>query len=141
MYGEWGRPDMLIYKYLKSIFYKNTKFYLNNYGNHTRDFTYINDVTEILYRLLNTRLLESNVIVNICSNKPIKITKVLEFINKFLKKKTKIYKRSFQKADVKKTHGSNLKIKKMSNKKSFTDLNHALSNTCIWFNRNSKLFM
>ena len=116
------------------------KFYLNNYGNHTRDFTYINDVTEILYRLLNIRLLESNVIVNICSNKPIKITKVLEFINKFLKKKTKIYKRSFQKADVKKTHGSNLKIKKITKKKKFSSISTSLLRTIKWYEKNWKLF-
>ena len=89
VYGAWGRPDMLIYKYLKSIFFQRTKFYLNNYGNHTRDFTYIDDVTEILHKLLNAKITESNVVVNICSNNPIKITRILKFINKYLKKKTK----------------------------------------------------
>ena len=52
VFGEWGRPDMLVYKYLQSIFNKRKKFYLNNYGNHTRDFTYIKDVCEIMYKLL-----------------------------------------------------------------------------------------
>ena len=50
------------------IFDKKSKFYLNNYGNHTRDFTYINDVTEILYKLLVLKFLGSNTVVNICSN-------------------------------------------------------------------------
>ena len=59
---------MLIYKYLKSLFDKKTKFYLNNYGNHTRDFTYIGDVTDILYALMKTKLSENNTILNICSN-------------------------------------------------------------------------
>ena len=140
VYGEWGRPDMLIYKYLRSIFHKKTKFYLNNYGNHTRDFTYINDVTDILYKLLNTKLLQSNIIVNICSNNPIKITKVLEFINKYFKNKPKIYKRSFQKADVKKTHGSNLKIKKITNKKKFASIKTSLLQTIKWYEVNWKLF-
>ena len=140
VFGEWGRPDMLIYKYLKSIFYKRTKFYLNNYGNHTRDFTYINDVTEILYKLLNVRLLQSNLIVNICSNNPIKITKVLEFINEYFKKKPKIYKRSFQKADVKKTHGSNLKIKEITKKKNFSNIKTSLLKTIKWYENNWNLF-
>ena len=43
---------MLVFKYLQSIFNKKKKFYLNNYGNHTRDFTYIKDVCEIMYKLL-----------------------------------------------------------------------------------------
>ena len=42
---------MLIYKYLKSLFDKKTKFYLNNYGNHTRDFTYIGDVMKYCINL------------------------------------------------------------------------------------------
>ena len=58
---------MLIYKYLRSIFYTKTKFYLNNYGNHTRDFTYIDDVIDILYKLMRIKFLENNTIVNICS--------------------------------------------------------------------------
>ena len=141
VFGEWGRPDMLIYKYLKLVFDKKSKFYLNNYGNHTRDFTYINDVTEILYKLFKTKLKQNNNILNICSNNPIKITKILKFINNYFQKSPTIYKRTFQKADVKKTHGSNLKVKKFSGKKRFTDLNDALNNTCKWYSRNSKLFM
>lgn len=43
VYGEWGRPDMLLFKILKSYFKKKT-FSLNNNGDHYRDFTYIDDV-------------------------------------------------------------------------------------------------
>ena len=46
VYGPWGRPDMMIQKYIFNSF-KNKKFELYNYGNHTRDFTYIEDVTTI----------------------------------------------------------------------------------------------
>ena len=140
VYGEWGRPDMLIYKYLKTIFFKKTKFYLNNYGNHTRDFTYIDDVTEILYKLSRAKILGSNTVVNICSNNPIKITKILEFINVYFKKKPKILKRSFQKADVKKTHGSNLKIKKIIKKNEFANIKISLLKTVRWYEKNWKLF-
>ena len=55
VFGEWGRPDMLIYKYLNSIYNKSNKFYLNNYGNHTRDFTYIEDVKKVLFLLLKKK--------------------------------------------------------------------------------------
>jgi len=140
VYGAWGRPDMLIYKYLKSIFFQRTKFYLNNYGNHTRDFTYIDDVTEILHKLSNAKITESNVVVNICSNNPIKITRILKFINKYLKKKPKIFKRSFQKADVKKTHGSNFKIKKIIKKNKFAEVDISLIKTVKWYEKNWKLF-
>ena len=51
VYGEWGRPDMLMMKYMiaKKII-KN--FFLNNNGKHFRDFTYIFDVVEILKKVI-----------------------------------------------------------------------------------------
>ncbi len=52
IYGEWGRPDMFLMKYLTSSFDRTKKFYLNNFGNHTRDFTYILDACEIIEKLI-----------------------------------------------------------------------------------------
>ena len=140
VFGEWGRPDMLIYKYLKSIFYKKEKFYLNNYGNHTRDFTYINDINKILLNLLKRNIPKGNNIFNICSNNPIKITKVLELISNEIKIKPQIFKRKFQKADVKKTHGSNKKIKKFTKINKFTNVDYAITNTAKWYKKNWKIF-
>ena len=50
VYGEWGRPDMFMLKYIKS-----KKFYLYNHGSHFRDFTYIQDVNEIIFRLIKKK--------------------------------------------------------------------------------------
>ena len=50
VFGEWGRPDMLIFKYIKSNLDKKD-FYLNSNGQHFRDFTYIDDVLNILDKL------------------------------------------------------------------------------------------
>ena len=140
VFGEWGRPDMLIYKYLESIFNKKKFFYLNNYGNHIRDFTYIKDVCEIMYTLLKKKIDKSHQIFNICANSPIKITSVLKFIDLNFIKKTKIIKRKFQLAYVKKTHGDNRKIKKYLNKKFYTDIREALKNTCSWYKINWKIY-
>jgi len=140
VFGEWGRPDMLIYKYLKSIFNKKEKFYLNNYGNHTRDFTYISDVNKILFSLLKKNIVIGHCIFNICSNNPFKITKVLNLISNEIKAKPKIYKRKFQKADVRKTHGNNKKIIKFSKMHKFTKINLAIVKTTQWYKKNWKIF-
>ena len=50
VYGEWGRPDMFIFKLLNSH-KNNKKFYLNNYGNHERDFTYVEDIAKAVSKL------------------------------------------------------------------------------------------
>ena len=52
VYGEWGRPDMFMMKYLTSSYKKEINFYLNNFGKHTRDFTYILDVCKIISKLI-----------------------------------------------------------------------------------------
>ena len=140
VFGELGRPDMLVYKYLQSIYNKRKKFYLNNYGNHTRDFTYIKDVCETMYKLLRKRTNKTHQVFNICSNKPIKITKILKYINSNFNKKPKIYKRKFQLADVKKTHGSNSKIRNYIGKKKYTNIKIALNNTSKWYKNNWKVY-
>ena len=50
VFGEFGRPDMFIFKLL-DCFYKKKVFKLNNYGNHTRDFTYINDAVDMVLKI------------------------------------------------------------------------------------------
>ena len=139
VFGEWGRPDMLIYKYLESIFNKKI-FYLNNYGNHVRDFTYIKDVCEAMYMFIKKKIDKSHQIFNICANRPIKITSVLKLIDLNFNKKPKIIERKFQLADIKKTHGDNRKIKKYLNKKFYTDIRKALKNTCSWYEKNWKIY-
>ena len=46
VYGPWGRPDMALFKFTKSIL-ENQPIEVYNHGNHTRDFTYIDDVGKI----------------------------------------------------------------------------------------------
>lgn len=140
VFGEYGRPDMLVYQYLQSMFNKKKIFFLNNFGNHTRDFTYIADVCEIMFKLLKKKIDEKHQVFNICSNKPIKITTILRYIDRNFSSKPKIKKRKFQLADVKKTHGQNKKIKTYLNKKKFFDVQIALNQTCTWYKKNWKLY-
>ena len=141
IFGEWGRPDMLIFKYLKSAFNTNEKFYLNNYGNHTRDFTYINDVNKILYKFLLKKHSSKHQVFNICSSNPIKITNTLNLINKIIEIKPRIIKRSFQKADVFKTHGDNSKIRKYLKFNKFTNFKTSILNTVEWYKKNWRIFV
>ena len=45
VYGPWGRPDMALFKFTKAILEGKT-IQVYNYGNHRRDFTYIDDIVE-----------------------------------------------------------------------------------------------
>lgn len=55
LYGEWGRPDMLLIKFMQNSLIKNF-FKIHNYGNYVRDFTYIGDAVTILEKLMLTRI-------------------------------------------------------------------------------------
>ena len=51
VYGPWGRPDMALFLFTKSILEGNP-IKIFNHGNMTRDFTYIDDIVESLIRVI-----------------------------------------------------------------------------------------
>ena len=51
VYGPWGRPDMALFIFTKAIL-AGKKMPVFNYGNHLRDFTYIDDIIEGIIRVL-----------------------------------------------------------------------------------------
>ena len=135
IYGEWGRPDMMIMKFI-NCFYKKEIFKLYNFGNHVRDFTYVGDAIEIMYLLLKKHnRLKNFEIFNICSNKPVKLKDIV----KFLKKNNvnpKIKKINLQQADILKTHGDNSKLLKIVKFKKFSDWKECLKKTIAWYQKN-----
>jgi UDP-glucuronate 4-epimerase len=129
VYGEWGRPDMFFLKLFKSLKTKE-KMYVNNFGNHDRDFTYVGDVVKILNKLFVQKIRKHEV-YNICSNNPVNIN---EIIKNFKRKwKFKLKYRSMVQADVLKTHGSNKKILKLINYKEFMNIDKGIQKSLEWY--------
>ena len=58
VYGPWGRPDMALFQFTKSIL-EGRPIDVYNYGRMQRDFTYIDDVVEGVLRVM-TRVPEPN---------------------------------------------------------------------------------
>lgn len=52
VYGPWGRPDMALFKFTKSML-EGKEIQVYNYGDHHRDFTYIDDIVEGVVRALD----------------------------------------------------------------------------------------
>jgi len=52
VYGPWGRPDMAMFIFARAIL-GGTPIKLFNRGNMRRDFTYVDDVTEAIVRLMD----------------------------------------------------------------------------------------
>ena len=139
VFGEWGRPDMFLFKYFDA-FFKKFSFQLNNSGNHERDFTYVKDVVTILMKLLKKeKKLKRFDLFNVCSNNPINLLKVITFFKKN-RINPKIKNIKLNKADVLKTHGNNKKLIKTIGLLKFTNSNVALINTFNWYKKNINFF-
>lgn len=52
VYGPWGRPDMALFLFTKNIL-AGKPINVFNHGNHTRDFTYVDDIVEGVIRTLD----------------------------------------------------------------------------------------
>ncbi len=52
VYGPWGRPDMAMFLFAKAII-EGRPIKLFNHGDMQRDFTYVDDVTEAIVRLID----------------------------------------------------------------------------------------
>ena len=51
VYGPWGRPDMALFLFTKAIL-NNEPIKVFNHGKMQRDFTYIDDIIESIFRLI-----------------------------------------------------------------------------------------
>lgn len=102
VYGPWGRPDMALFLFTKAIL-EGKPIKLFNYGGHTRDFTYIDDIVEGVIRV-SDRIAEADAqwssfapdpatsnapfrIYNIGNNAPVKLTEYIEAVEDALGRK------------------------------------------------------
>jgi UDP-glucuronate 4-epimerase len=136
VYGEWGRPDMLMLKYMMAKM-NDKVFIINNKGNHYRDFTYIGDVIKILIKLIFSKMKKKHEVFNICSNNPMSVKFVLNRINELFGKPKIKFKKKL-KIEVYKTHGDNTKIKKITGFKKFTDIETGLLQLVNWSKKHLK---
>jgi len=119
VYGPWGRPDMALFLFTKSIL-ASEPIDLYNQGNMIRDFTYIDDITEGVCRIIN-KIPEPNPnwsgpdpdpasstapyrLYNIGSNQPIQLMDYVQEIENNLGIKAKLNLMPMQDGDVKKSH-------------------------------------
>ena len=102
VYGPWGRPDMAFFKFTKQIL-AGEPIDVFNYGNHRRDFTYVDDVVSGVVGALDhiaqpNSAWDSNDpnpasskapyrLYNIGNSRPVELTRYIEVIEESLGKK------------------------------------------------------
>ncbi|HAY33067.1 MAG TPA: SDR family NAD(P)-dependent oxidoreductase [Ignavibacteria bacterium] len=102
VYGPWGRPDMAYFKFAERIMKGETIEIYNN-GDMERDFTYIDDVTESISRLLKKTDDTEYRLFNIGGEHPVNLLKFTETLESKLGKKAVKEFRGMQPGDVKVT--------------------------------------
>jgi len=107
VYGPWGRPDMAMFLFTDAIIKGNPIKVFNN-GNMERDFTYIDDITEGVVRIIEkkknsaSKMLDYK-IYNIGNNNSIKLMRFIEAIENKLGIKAEKQLLPMQPGDVEKT--------------------------------------
>ncbi len=105
VYGPWGRPDMAMFIFTKAII-NNKPIKVFNYGNMERDFTYIDDITEGVVRVIEKPVENRSTlykVYNIGNNNSVKLLDFIEEIEKNLHKKAQKQMLELQPGDVEKT--------------------------------------
>ena len=134
VYGSYGRPDMALFKFTKSIRNGN-KIDLFNKGNHHRDFTHVSDIVDGIFRLID-RPPKKKVpydVYNIGSDKPEYLKNFVKLIENILGKKAKVRYKPLQLGDVVKTHASVSKLKKVAGYKPNTSLKSGVKEFISWY--------
>ena len=119
VYGPWGRPDMALFLFTKAIL-ASEPINVYNRGDMERDFTYIDDIAEGLFRIikktpksdpewsgLTPNPASSSApyrLYNIGSNAPIKLMDYIHEIEKNLGMKAILNLMPMQDGDVRKSH-------------------------------------
>ncbi len=133
VFGPYGRPDMSIFIFIKSILKKNIIF-LNNSGKNYRDFTYIDNIISYMLAVYNKTKNKKNFyhIFNIGGEKTISINtlvKKLELLMGLKVKKKNMPKISL---DPEYSLANSKKIKKFVKKSFKHNFDNGLKETINW---------
>ena len=114
VYGPWGRPDMALFLFTKSIL-NGEPIQVFNQGKHARSFTYIDDIIEAMFRLIKkteagSTKFEKNEIFNIGGSESVKLMRFIKIIENNLGLEANIEYLPLQPGDVKKTNSDNRKL-------------------------------
>ena len=133
VYGQYGRPDMFLKKVVDAIL-NNKTCEIYGYGNHYRDFTYIDDVVNLLNYMIFTNPKNSRNfnIYNIGNGNKVSLKSILNLIEKIIGKKGNYKYIEQQKGDVLITHSSNKLIQKDFKKLKFTNIKKGISKYIEW---------
>lgn len=149
VYGPWGRPDMALFKFTKAIL-DNEPIKIFNFGNHHRDFTYIDDIVSGVILTLDQNA-QSNPawngeapdpstsaapwkIYNIGAHNPVNLLKFVETLEQTLGKEAIKEMLPMQPGDVPDTYADVSALTKDTDYLPKTGLQEGITEFVSWYN-------
>ena len=148
VYGPWGRPDMALFKFTKKII-EGEAIPVFNHGNHTRDFTFVEDIAEGVIRSSdqiaqpdpnwdskNPSPASSYApfrIFNIGNNNPVKLIEYIHAIEKSLDKKAIMDLLPLQPGDVPDTYADSSALEKAVDYKPSVSVDDGVKQFVDWY--------
>ena len=145
VYGPWGRPDMAPMIFTKAIL-ERKKIKIFNHGNMKRDFTYIDDVTEGIfkccYKPATSKKTSDDLfssapyrVFNIGNSNPIKLMSFIELLEEELALKADKEFLDMQNGDVKETWANTDELRKWINYSPTTSIEKGVQNFVEWYKK------
>jgi UDP-glucuronate 4-epimerase len=148
VYGPWGRPDMAYFSFTRNILAGKPIEVFNN-GNHSRDFTYIDDIIEGVIRVLD-RVPEPNPdwsgdhpdsasstapyrLYNIGNNEPVALMHYIQVLEDCLGRKAEKNMLPMQPGDVQATYADIDDLVRDIGYKPATTVEQGMANFVKWY--------
>ena len=148
VYGPWGRPDMALFKFTKAIL-NGTPIDVYNYGDMSRDFTYIDDLVNgirLLIDAIPTKESFDDVthshetfsvapfrVVNIGNSQPVKLLDFIQAIERSVGAEAIKNFMPMQAGDVPATWADTSLLEKLTDYKPETELAIGVENFVSWY--------
>ncbi len=147
VYGPWGRPDMAYFKFTKKIL-EGKKIDIYNKGKMYRDYTYIDDIVDGIYRLINNPPSQNSKkkfkndslspvapfrILNIGNTKKVYLLDFINSLEKVLEKKVIRNYMPMQKGDVYSTLSDSTLLKKITGYNPKTNYKTGIKKFIDWY--------
>jgi len=144
VYGPWGRPDMAMFLFTDAIV-KGQPIKVFNKGKLERDFTYIDDITEGVVRILETDLSDYDAkkehfkIYNIGNSKSVKLMDFISAIEDCLGKTAAKNMMAMQPGDVERTWANVDALVNDYNYSPNTSIKEGVTNFIAWYKKYYKV--
>jgi UDP-glucuronate 4-epimerase len=147
VYGPYGRPDMAYFKFTQKIL-DGKKIDIYNKGNMYRDYTYIDDIVDGMYKVLNKIPSQNSKkkfkddslstvapfrVLNIGNTKKIYLLDFINTLEKQLKKKIKRNYLPMQKGDVHSTFSDSTLLKRITGYNPKTNYKVGIKKFLNWY--------